>query len=51
MLKKYFENYLLKFLTNHKSSQKSPMQFDWYLSVLEQIWLENQEIYHLESAE
>ena len=58
MLKKYFKNYLLKILTNHKSSQKPPgwfhskiMQFDWFLSVLEQKRLKNHEIYHLEAAE
>ena len=27
------------------------MQFDWFLSVLEQKRLENHEIYHLEAAE
>ena len=27
------------------------MQFDWFLSVLEQKWLENYEIYYIEAAE
>ena len=27
------------------------MQFDWFLSVLEQKWLENREIYYIGAAE
>jgi hypothetical protein len=27
------------------------MQFDWFVSVLEQKWLENHEIYYIEAAE
>ena len=27
------------------------MQFDWFLSVLEQKWLENHEIYYIGAAE
>ena len=58
MLKKYFKNWLLNFFTYHKSSQKplgsfhqKIMPFDWFLSVLEQTWLENHEIFYIGPTE